>query len=120
VDEKEAHQILATGCIQLMSQLKKDVCEMHAPGSQASQAESSWIEKCLPLEIQYACLYWVQHLQRSGSQAHDDDEVHGFLQAHLLHWLEALGWMGKTSEGIQAILSLEAHILVSYLLFIRV
>ncbi|KAH8650313.1 hypothetical protein BGZ60DRAFT_473956 [Tricladium varicosporioides] len=33
VDEKEAHQILATSCIQLMSQtLKKDICEMHAPG----------------------------------------------------------------------------------------
>ena len=39
---------------------------------------------------------------------HDGEEAHRFLQAHLLHWLEALGWMGKTSEGIQAILSLEA------------
>jgi hypothetical protein len=116
VDEKEAHQILATSCIQLMSRtLKKDICEMHAPGSQASQVESSWVEKCLPPEVQYACLYWVQHLQRSGSQVHDGEEAHRFLQAHLLHWLEALGWMGKTSEGIQAILSLEAHVPVSYL-----
>jgi hypothetical protein len=58
VDEKEAHQILATGCIQLMSQtLKKDICEMHTPGSQASQVERSLIEKCLPPEVQYACLY---------------------------------------------------------------
>jgi hypothetical protein len=121
VDEREAHQILAAGCIQLMSQtLKKDICEMHAPGSQASQVESSWIEKCLPPEVQYACLYWVQHLQRSCSQVHDGEEVYRFLQAHLLHWLEALGWMGKTSEGIQAILSLEAHVPVSYLLFIGV
>ena len=88
---------------------------MHAPGSQASQVESSWIEKRLPAEVQYACLYWVQHLQRSGSQAYDGEEAHCFLQAHLLHWLEALGWMGKISEGIQAILSLEAHVPVSYL-----
>ena len=116
VDEKEAHQILAAGCIQLMSQtLKKDICEMHAPGSQASHVESSRIQKCLPPEVQYACLYWVQHLQRSGSQAYDGGEAHRFLQAHLLHWLEALGWMGKASEGIQAILSLEANVLVSYL-----
>ena len=116
VDEKEAHQILATSCIQLMSQtLKKDICEMHAPGSQASQVESSWIEKCLPSEVQYACLYWIQHLQKSSSLVHDDEEAHQFLQAHLLHWFEALGWIGKASEGIQAILSLEAHVLVSYL-----
>ena len=116
VDEKDAHQILATGCIQLMSQtLKEDICGMHAPGSQASQVKSSRIQKCLPPEVQYACLYWVQHLQRSSSQAYDGEEAHRFLQAHLLHWLEALGWMGKTLEGIQAILSLEAHIPVSYL-----
>ncbi len=116
VDEKEAHQILATRCIQLMSQtLKKDICELRAPGSQASQVKSSWIEKFLPSEVQYACLYWVQHLQRSSSQVHDGEEAHRFLQAHLLHWLEALGWMSKTSEGIQAILALEAHVSVSCL-----
>lgn len=118
VDEEQAHQTLAASCIQLMSQtLKKDICEMHAPGSQTSQVESSWVNKCLPPAVQYACLYWVQHLQRSGSQVHDNEEVHCFFQAHLLHWLEALGWMGKSSEGIQAILFLEAHVPVSYLLF---
>jgi hypothetical protein len=116
VDEKEAHQILASGCIQLMSQtLKKDICEVHAPSSQPSQVESSWIEKRLPPEVQYACLYWVQHLQKSGSQVQNSKETYRFLQAHLLHWLEALGWMGKMSEGIQAIVSLEAYVRVSYL-----
>jgi hypothetical protein len=116
VDEKEAHQVLATSCIQLMSQtLKKNICGMHAPGSQASQVQNSRLQKCLPPEVQYACLYWVQHLQRGGSQVQDGEEAHRFLQAHLLHWLEALGWMGKASEGIQAILSLEAYVPVSCL-----
>jgi hypothetical protein len=120
VDEKKAHQNLAAWCIQLMSQtLKKDICEVHASGTQAGQVKNSWIKKRLPPEVQYACLYWVQHLQRSGSQAYDGEEAHRFLQAHLLHWLEALGWIGKTSEGIQAILSLEAYVSVSYLLFYR-
>jgi hypothetical protein len=116
VDEKKTNQALADRCIQLMCQtLKKDICELHAPGSQAGQVESSWVERCLPPEVQYACLYWVQHLQRGGSHIRNSEEAYQFLQAHLLHWLEALGWMGKTSEGIQAILSLEAHVLVSYL-----
>ncbi|KAG9241348.1 hypothetical protein BJ878DRAFT_428330, partial [Calycina marina] len=108
LDEKRAHQVLASSCIQLMSQtLNKDICKINAPGRQASQVESSWVKKCLPPEVKYACLYWVQHIKRSGSSL--------VLQAHLLHWLEALGWMGKTSEGIQAILSLEAYVSVSYL-----
>ncbi|KAG4428260.1 hypothetical protein IFR05_016256 [Cadophora sp. M221] len=98
----------------LMSKtLKKDIYSMCAPGSQVSQIGSSLLQECLPPDVQYACLYWVQHLQRSGSQASDGEEAHQFLQAHLLHWLEALGWMGKISEGIQAILALEAYIQVT-------
>jgi hypothetical protein len=116
VDEKEAHHLLATGCIHLMSQiLKKDICEMHTLGSQVSQVVSSCLQKCLPHEVQYACLYWVEHLQKSNSQDYDGDEAHQFLQTHLLHWLEALGWMGRISEGIQAILSLETYISVNNL-----
>lgn len=116
VTEKDAHQVLATSCIQLMSQtLKKNICGLKAPGSLANQVKRDCVKKCIPLEVQYACLYWVQHLQRSNSQTYDGKEAHLFLQAHLLHWLEALGWMGKTSEGIQAISSLETHILVSVL-----
>ncbi|KAL3427466.1 vegetative incompatibility protein HET-E-1 [Phlyctema vagabunda] len=114
VDEKKAHQLVATSCVQLMSQtLKKDICDIYAPGTQASQVESSRIEEYLPPEVQYACLYWAQHLQKAESQVRDGDEAHRFLQVHLLHWLEALGWMGKTSEGVQAILSLEGHILAT-------
>ncbi|KFY30946.1 hypothetical protein V493_01528 [Pseudogymnoascus sp. VKM F-4281 (FW-2241)] len=114
VDEKEAHCVLATGCIQLLSQaLKNDVCEMHAPDSEAGQLESSWIERFLPHDVQYACLYWVQHLQKSGAQVRNGEEAHQFLQAHLLHWLEALGWMGKTSEGVLALSSLVALVPVN-------
>lgn len=114
VDEKQAHQTLASNCIQLMShRLKKDICETHAPGSLVTQVEISHIKRFLQPEVQYACLYWVHHLQKSNVQLYDNCYVHQFLQAHLLHWLEALAWMGKTSEGILAILSLEAHMSVS-------
>jgi hypothetical protein len=120
VDKKQAHQAVADSCIQLMSNsLKQDVCGQKAPGLFVANVESCRIEQCLPLEVQYACLYWIQHLQKSGAQLYDNDQVHQFLQVHVLHWLEALGWMGKTSEGIQAILTLEACIPVSYPLFYR-
>jgi hypothetical protein len=114
VDEKQAHQILADRCIQLMSaSLKQDICGVKAPGVLVIDIESSRVKQCLPPEVEYACLYWAQHLQKSGAQLYDTDQVHQFLQVHLLHWLEALGWIGKTSEGILAILSLEAQIAVS-------
>ncbi|TVY65583.1 Vegetative incompatibility protein HET-E-1, partial [Lachnellula suecica] len=94
-----------------MSQtLQKDICGMHAPSTQASDVNCPCLQEYLPPEVQYACLYWVQHLQQSGPQASLNVEAYQFLRAYLLHWLEALGWMGKISEGIQAILALEAHV----------
>jgi hypothetical protein len=116
VDEKQAHQILAERCIRLMSNsLKQDICGQEVSSTLVADVESSRIEQCLPPEIRYACLYWAQHLQQSGAQLCDEDQVHQFLQVHLLHWLEALSWIGKTSVGILAILYLEALIPVRLL-----
>jgi hypothetical protein len=114
VDEKRAHQTLAESCIRLMStSLKQDICEPGGPGVLVAEVESSRVEQCIPPEVQYACLYWIQHLQKSGAQLCDNDQVHQFLKEHLLHWLEALSWMREVSEGIHAITSLESIALVS-------
>jgi hypothetical protein len=114
VDEKQAHQELADSCIRLMStSLKQDICGLNTPGVLVTDVERSRVECSLPPELQYACFYWIQHLQKSGTQLRDNDQVHQFLQEHLLHWLEALGWMQKISEGIHAIASLESIIAVS-------
>ena len=114
VDKKQTHQTLANNCITLMStSLKQDICGLSAPGTLASDVESGQVEQCLPPELQYACLYWIQHLQHSCARLRDNGHVHQFLQEHLLHWLEALGWMGKVSEGIYAIALLESSTPVS-------
>ncbi|SLM39563.1 WD40/YVTN repeat-like-containing domain, partial [Lasallia pustulata] len=109
VDEKPANETLAARCIQLMSaSLKEDICGVIIPGTLVADIQRSRVEQCLPLEVQYACLHWVKHLRRSDAQLRDNDYVHQFLQKHLLHWLEALGWMQKISEGILEIISLES------------
>lgn len=115
VDEKQAHRMLAESCIQLMSTiLKQDIYGLDAPGALVTNIDSSRVEHCIPPELQYACLYWIQHLQKSRTLLRDNDQVHKFLQEHLLHWLETLGWMGKVSEGIHAIALLELFASVSY------
>ncbi|KAA6414866.1 MAG: hypothetical protein FRX48_01616 [Lasallia pustulata] len=109
VDEKPANETLAARCIQLMStSLKEDICGVTIPGTLVADIKRSRVEQCLPLEVQYACLHWVKHLRGSDAQLRDNDYVHQFLQKHLLHWLEALSWMQKISEGILEIISLES------------
>ncbi|KAH8702852.1 putative WD-repeat protein [Phaeosphaeriaceae sp. PMI808] len=109
IDEKQAHQVIVSSCIRLMStSLKQDICGVNAPGVLVADIERSLVERSLPPEVQYACLHWVEHVQRSGIQPLDNEQICQFLQQHLLHWLEALGWMRKVAEGVHAITSLES------------
>jgi len=117
VDERKAHTALADFCIRLMSdKLRRDICSLHLPGVLAEDVEADQIRRHLSSELQYACRYWMHHLQKSGLHLHDDGPVHIFLQEHWLHWLEALSLMRKVSEAIHAIISLESTVVVRNLM----
>jgi hypothetical protein len=113
VDEKQTHRALADHCLRVMSSsLKQDICAVRLPGALTTDTARGRIDQCLPLEVQYACLYWIQHLQKSGIQVRDNDKVHQFLKEHLLHWLETLGWIGRVPDGLRSIVTLESIALV--------
>jgi hypothetical protein len=125
VEEKQAHASIANKCVQLISRVFEQstpgtdrpgalvaICDESRPGKLVAEVDSNNVEQALPPEIQYSCLYWVKHFERSGVQLQDDHPVHKFLQQHLLHWLEALGWIKKIPEGVLAISSLEAQLSV--------
>jgi hypothetical protein len=114
VSERKMHQTLADKCIEIMSKaLKRNICGLDSFGTSIKDVNDSRVQLNLPREVQYACLYWVQHLEKSGAKLSDDDQVHKFLQEHLLYWLEALNWMQKVSEAIYAIDALRSITLVS-------
>jgi hypothetical protein len=83
------------------------------PGTLASEINKRDVETYLPSIVQYACYYWVEHLQKSKIKLHDHGKVHLFLQKRLLHWLEGMGLMKNTSEAILALSVLLSHIPVS-------
>ncbi|KAI9862929.1 MAG: hypothetical protein M1813_004102 [Trichoglossum hirsutum] len=103
-----AHKLMANGCIDLLSaKLRRDICDLHEPGAIARDVLDQRVEKFLPIALQYACQYWVQHLGRSDAQLEDNGKTYNFLQQHLLHWFEALSLLGKISEAVLAIQILE-------------
>lgn len=114
VDEKQAHATLASKCIELMSsRLKQNMCGMKAPGTLAAKVGKDRIAQRIRSELQYACINWIQHVAKAGMQLCNAQQVLEFLIEHFLHWLEALGWLGKVSEGIHAISLLESIVSVS-------
>ena len=117
VDRNKAHKALANSCIRTMSDmLKKDICNLLLPGALRDEVDDQRIEQFIPGNLQYACSYWVQHLQESKSPLLDNNEVHLFLRKNLLFWLEALCLLRKISEGIFALISLENLVNVSSVL----
>jgi hypothetical protein len=111
VDEKKAHKALAESSLRLMfNSLRRDICTLNSPGALASAVGSCRIKQCLPADLQYACRYWVRHLQRSEARLRDNDQVHKFLQKHFLHWLEALSLIRKTSDSIRMVTVLQSMV----------
>lgn len=98
VDKNNAHKALGDNCIRLMSKmLKRNICDLRSPGTLVKDVDPDLIERCIPPDLQYACLYWIQHYRQSGIRLCDGDPVHCFLKSHFLHWLEAMNLMGRGS-----------------------
>jgi hypothetical protein len=114
IDEMKTQGDLANLCIQrLQFHLKRDICNLKVPGKARTEINKDDITKFLPTYIQYACRYWVSHLIQSKGQIRDGDQVHTFLQHHLLHWLEALSLIGKIVESVAMVTALRALVEVS-------
>lgn len=80
-----------------------DACNLRRPGISRSEISEQIISTALPPDVKYACRYWVHHWNGSKLGIRDDDIVHRFLSKHLLHWLEALGIIGRIRESINMV-----------------
>ena len=106
IEEETAHANLVTHCIELMFRtLKRNICNLKDPCIHVRDIPSDQIKFHLPKHLQYACVYWVDHLARIG---HDrriklglcvNGRIHEFLKEHLLHWLEVLCLLGNVFSG---------------------
>jgi hypothetical protein len=117
VDEKKTHKRIASSCLRFMNfsgYLKENICNLKMPGALRIDVNAKTIDTCLPADIRYACLYWVYHLKQSNTCITDGDQVHLFLKHHFLHWLEGLSFMGKISESISMINTLQELLEVGY------
>ena len=110
IDRKVVHADLVKHCLRLIFDvLKRNICNLESSGHLAVEMQIEQINLCLPESVQYACRYWVAHLEqvdfdhRIDLGLHDNGLIHSFFQKHFLHWLEALSLMGRFYEGVEMI-----------------
>ncbi|ETS78830.1 hypothetical protein PFICI_08683 [Pestalotiopsis fici W106-1] len=99
VNSQEAHEFLAQKCLTIMSRmLKRDICGLGSADTIVNNVDPGRVNRCIPLELQYACVYWIDHQRQSAARLHDGDQVHIFFKRHFLHWLEAMTLLGKSND----------------------
>jgi hypothetical protein len=116
VDERETHKRIMSKCIERMSQpgsLHENICNLPGHGTLRSEIDGRIIANHLPLDIQYACRFWVYHLKESQTRINDSDPIHMFLQDHFLHWLESLSLLGRIAESINLVRTLQTIVRIS-------
>jgi hypothetical protein len=69
----------------------------------------------VPFAVQYACRYWVFHLERSDVDPHEHRGIAEFFKARFLFWLETLALIGRLADGIAMLQLLETKLPVSML-----
>lgn len=109
-----AQKELAHFLLDIMLSLRRDICGVQNVGFCRKDIADDAISIYLPDYAQYACSLWVNHLKEGVECLHGDEEVHLVLQENLLHWIEALGSLRKVSDGVRAMISLEAHVKVKF------
>ncbi|KAN0087272.1 WD40-repeat-containing domain protein [Elaphomyces granulatus] len=108
IDAKDAHGNLFSCCLQLMScHLRRNMCNLQRPGTRARDVPKPDIDKRIPLPVQYACRYWIHHLQQSNIDPGEHHGIMDFFQTRFLFWLETLALISRLSDGVIMVRLLE-------------
>ncbi|KAG5797868.1 hypothetical protein H9Q69_003096 [Fusarium xylarioides] len=108
------HQAIFSRSLEALSEtLERDAYKLDAPGFPIDQISPPDPDPVA--SVRYSCVYWVDHLDDSGSKAKMSDNalqdggvVHDFIKKKYLHWLESLSPLRSMSEGVLAVQKLEA------------
>ncbi|KAK3304826.1 uncharacterized protein B0T15DRAFT_537707 [Chaetomium strumarium] len=111
IDATEAHQYLFECCLRVMSScLRQDMCDLRRPGTRVTDVLRSEVNKNIPFAVQYACRYWVYHLERSEVDPQEHRGIAEFFEARFLFWLETLALIGRLADGIAMLQLLETRL----------
>ncbi|CAK40796.1 uncharacterized protein An11g07530 [Aspergillus niger] len=98
VNKTETHEMLIRHCFSVFQSLKRNICSLPSEGTERVEVDRHTIDTYIPLELQYACRYWTHHLVQCAEPARMEHDTLSFLRKHFLHWVEAMGLLGFTSE----------------------
>ncbi|KAL2829494.1 hypothetical protein BDW59DRAFT_36049 [Aspergillus cavernicola] len=113
LDSADLHENLLNNCLASMnSSLKKDICALSDPSANGKSVSDAQLTRCLPLHVQYACKYWILHIQglsESSSRValSDHGAVYQFATRNILYWIEAMSLLDLVPSAVTMIVGLK-------------
>jgi hypothetical protein len=93
IDPAIGHTFLATKSLQLMNRHLK-----HTDGPLFQP-----VDRHIYHSLAYSCVHWAAHLAAGSCTAQIVDLLQVFVNEHFLHWVEALGWIGRLEDALASL-----------------
>ncbi|OAR00404.1 hypothetical protein LLEC1_01355 [Akanthomyces lecanii] len=105
-----AHEFMAGKCFTRMRDggLKRNICRLDTDGRCAADVDRQIVADYIPEDLGFAAKYCLFHVNLSGQQAQNLDDVYDFLTTQLLQWLEALSLLGSLDNAVLDMTTLAA------------
>lgn len=110
IDEGATHERLAARCLSKCANLKRNICGLSDPATQRKDLNPDKIRKDIPLDLQYACRFWVTHFAHSRDQMRLIPQAATFIEKSFLHWMEAMSIIGLAFDLVEILDLLESTI----------
>lgn len=110
IDEGATHERLAARCLAKCTNLKRNICGLSDPATQRKDLDPDKIKKDIPLDLQYACRFWVTHVAHSRDQTHLIAQAATFIEKSFLYWMEAMSIIGLAFDLVEILDLLELAI----------
>jgi WD40 repeat protein len=117
IDISNAHRMMAIGCLAVMNaRLAFNICRFESSFSFNKSIYD--LKDRIQKELQYACIYWPDHITSSNSNGNPDREVNTavgeiFKGAYPLYWMEVMSALGKVPKMVENLQDLKDGPLVS-------
>ncbi|EJC98165.1 WD40 repeat-like protein, partial [Fomitiporia mediterranea MF3/22] len=107
INLKTQREFIASRCFTVMRDMLRfnicDIASLYIPNDKIPDLPNR-IKANIPPQLEYACLFWSQHLLEAPFLHELLNELPEFLNKHLLYWLEVMSVLGKVNVASPALL----------------
>jgi hypothetical protein len=103
IDPRQSHFDLASACLLELKRLHRNLLELVQAESVPEISDEAVRHRISNARL-YATRYWDMHISRCAINGNLQDEyllmeIEAFANTNLMHWIEALGYLGFVTEG---------------------